>query len=312
MQDGKAPDRPIKLRLDVPTSLDGHSLAKIISVATRCSRKSAGRAVKFGAVRLDGEVSLRPQEPVKAGVLLTVDYVPGMDSPWTPEIIFEDEQMLVLNKPGGVPVYSTRAGGGNSVEQVLAGIASNRWQPRLVHRLDLPVSGLLIVAKTREAARQLSTAFRQDQIEKTYLAVVHTAQELPEVPITVDAPLLWLAGKQRAMVAPDGRPSKTVITAARELPEGKALVSIKLLTGRTHQARCHLAHLGFPVAADKGYGSSITHPTPQIALHAARLTLSVPVMGIAQSWTQIPPAEFWGCAGLPDTPDLAKRLLASD
>lgn len=311
MQDGKAPDRPIKLRLDVPPSMDGHSLAEIISAACRCSRESAESAVAFGAVRLGGAVATQPQAGVKAGTLLTVDYDPDMDTLWTADILFEDKQMLVLNKPGGVPVYATRAGGGNSVEQVLARQASNRYKPRIVHRLDLPVSGILVVAKTRQGANRLSAAFRKGRIEKTYLAVVHMAEELPAMPIVVEEPLSWTPGKKLAQVAPDGRPSKTVISAARKLTGDKALVSIDLLTGRTHQARCHLAHLGYPIAADKRYGGAVNTPIRRIALHAARLKLSVPDLGIAQSWTQIPPDDFWSCAGLPDATELAKELLAS-
>lgn len=301
-------ERPIRLRLDIPAQLHGQPLDRVLALAARVSPARAAQAIAFGAVRVNGAVVTAGNTRMTDGALLSVDYDPSMDQNWTPEILYEDAVFVLVNKPAGVPVQGTRAGTGNSLEEMLRRLAQGKWSPHVVHRLDLPVSGLLLVARSQPAARKLHALFESLEVHKTYLAVVRTGPALPQIPCVVDAPLKWLPSKQKALVAPDGRPSKSILTACEPLGDGKAVVALDLITGRTHQARAHLAHLGLPIAGDTRYGHS-QQRRPRIALHAARLRLQHPETGTEFLRTVLPPDDFWQASGLTPMPSLAEQLL---
>jgi 23S rRNA pseudouridine1911/1915/1917 synthase len=151
----------------------------------------------------------------------------------------------------------------------------------VVHRLDRETSGVTLLARTPEAARALAAAFRDGAPEKTYLAICARAPEPPEG--RLDAPL----GKDprragRRAVRPGGEPAATRYRTLAVGPAGAALVEARPETGRTHQIRAHLAHLGAPLVGDVRYGGPRAvsgFPVPRTMLHARRLALAHPVTG---------------------------------
>jgi 23S rRNA pseudouridine955/2504/2580 synthase len=176
-----------------------------------------------------------------------------------PEILFEDDWLLAVNKPSGLAVH----GGSGIAFGLIEGMRAERPQGRyleLVHRLDRETSGVLLLAKRRPALTALHEGLRQSaqkaqQFEKRYLALVRGAW--PEKLCEVIAPLRKgdAEGKGgQVTVTEEGRFAKTLFRVRERFGERATLVEIRLLTGRTHQARVHAAHAGHPIAGDDKYG----------------------------------------------------------
>ena len=168
-------------------------------------------------------------------------------------ILFEDEQLLILNKPAGMAVH-----GGSGVSQgVIEALRATRPEAHfleLVHRLDRDTSGCLIIAKRRSMLRALHEMMRNGTIEKHYLALVMGQWEGGKR--AVDAPLdrnLLRGGERLVRVARDGKPSRTKLKPVSIFNKA-SLMDISLDTGRTHQIRVHAAHIGHPLAGDQKYG----------------------------------------------------------
>ncbi len=167
------------------------------------------------------------------------------------EILYEDEVMVVVNKPPGLLTIPDRHD--PTIPSLLHGLG--QLQPdglMTVHRLDRPTSGLLVFAKTAEAHRALSQQFEARSVDKIYLALVEgkprLAAGLIEEPI---APHPTKAGKM--MVSVKGKPAKTEYVVAQSFDQA-SLLEVQLHTGRTHQIRLHLAHIGHPLLVDPDYG----------------------------------------------------------
>jgi 23S rRNA pseudouridine955/2504/2580 synthase len=196
-------------------------------------------------------------------------------------IVYEDAAVLVVDKPSGIAVH-----GGSGVSfGAIESLRAARPQAKvleLAHRLDRDTSGLLIVAKKRSALVELHRMLREGEVEKTYLAVVKGVPERPAFEIS--EPLhkhVSASGERRVSVAEGGRPAVTRI----KLVKGKkdfAVLEIRLLTGRTHQIRVHLAHVGHPVLGDDKYGdfelnrSLASRGVKRLFLHARRLAFDHP------------------------------------
>ena len=171
------------------------------------------------------------------------------------EILFEDPSILVIDKNPNVPVSESGRYVRNTLVNLLAELRGCETFP--VHRLDRETSGVLTLAKTKEAARELGEQFGAGTPRKTYHALL--CGELPEGERTVQAPLLRNRGTSevfvRQVVHPEG---KRALTKFRALwrAEGLTFVAVEPLTGRTHQIRCHAEWLGFPVLGDKLYGQT--------------------------------------------------------
>ncbi len=200
------------------------------------------------------------------------------------QILLEDDAVLALDKPAGMAVH-----GGSGVSLgVIEQLRRERPQARfleLVHRLDRETSGVLLIAKKRSALTSLHAQMREGLIEKRYLVLVAGDWRNPRQ--TVRLPLhkyVTESGERRVSVASGGQHSETHFTLQRRF-SGFALLEAELGTGRTHQIRVHLAHLGFPIAGDDKYGDFALNKRlareglKRMFLHAARLRFTHPVSG---------------------------------
>jgi 23S rRNA pseudouridine1911/1915/1917 synthase len=188
----------------------------------------------------------------------------------TPRLAYEDDDVLVVDKPSGLvthPAY--RHPDGTLWDQLVPlFLARGLGSPRLLHRLDRDTSGLLCVPKHLYAHQVLERALRAGRFHKEYLALVHgttPAEGLIEAPLARD-PL----DRRRVCVTALGKPARTSYRVVRRVA-GYSLLRVGLETGRTHQIRVHLAAVGHPVAGDTVYGIPI-HGIPRLFLHAYRLT----------------------------------------
>lgn len=180
----------------------------------------------------------------------------------TPEILYEDEVIIVCRKEAGVPVQTSRAGQGDMVSALKNYRAGKKEEPYigLIHRLDQPVEGVMVFAKTKAAAAQLSAQVSGRQVEKQYLAVLNG------IPTEKSGELNdWLLrdGKTNtSRVVPQGTPGAKAARLSYEVlqteyEKNRALVRIMLHTGRHHQIRVQFAHAGCPVYADTKYGEPL-------------------------------------------------------
>jgi 23S rRNA pseudouridine955/2504/2580 synthase len=198
------------------------------------------------------------------------------------EVAFEDDSLLVIDKPAGTAVH-----GGSGVSfGVIEQLRQARPQARfleLAHRLDRETSGLLVLAKKRAALTRMHDRFREGGISKRYLALVkgrwRNALQHVRLPLFKEADG---DGGRRVTVSPDGKDAHSIVRLVARW-ENFSLVEVELKTGRTHQIRVHLAHLGFPLAGDDRYGDFALNRELQKAglkrmfLHAAHLRFAHPL-----------------------------------
>ena len=222
-------------------------------------------------------------------------------------VLFEDEEMLAVDKPAGLPVQpGNRAELGSLVDLLRRYLPAARgpgdgpapFAPSPVHRLDAATSGVLVAAKTRRAARRLSRAFSGGAVVKTYLAVVDGVPGRRSG--VIDEPLRVEKGRASAAVPdPAGSRAVTRYRLLKELPGGRALLEVTIETGRTHQIRAHMRSIGHPVSGDPVYGQSRSGEgaSPRLSpgrmlLHAWKISLQHPVTGDELEITAPPPPEF--------------------
>ena len=230
------------------------------------TRVHAGDVVRIPPLRLPVEPTTAPQAPAREFVVL-----------------YEDEHLLVVNKPAGVAVH-----GGSGVQHgLIEQLRSARPQApflELVHRLDRETSGVLVIAKSRRALVQMHDDLRQGRWQKRYLALVAGVIDRP---LDLKAPLLRYLlpdGERRVRVDPEGQYAHTVVTPKQQF-DAFTLVECLLKTGRTHQIRVHLASRQCPILGDDKYGSFeqnrqwAREGLRRMFLHAASLRLSHPITG---------------------------------
>jgi 23S rRNA pseudouridine1911/1915/1917 synthase len=267
------------------------------------SRTHAARLIADKRVRADG-VPLRASAQLERGVTVSVEFPPDapprMYSPTTSELrfVYEDEHLAVLDKPAGLVVHPGPGHWDDTLVNALVGRGTPlahgtpEGRPGIVHRLDRDTSGLLIVAKTDLAHRRLARAIERREIRRVYacLAWGHFAKS----PVDIEAPIArHTEDRKRMMVRAGGRHAVTHVRVIARFALVD-LLRVRLGTGRTHQIRVHLAHVGHPVVGDREYafgGSRRVTPSdrraaerlealaPRQSLHAAELAFAHPVSG---------------------------------
>ena len=210
-------------------------------------------------------------------------------------VIREDPAILALNKPPGLSSQGGRAGVNTLDELLWAFARPGHARPRLIHRLDRDTSGVILTARTRPAAGFLGKAMMGRRFSKTYVALVGGAppQALGEVEVALRREEIGREAYMR-VCPPDHADAETALTRYRVLSTGAgaSLLELKPRTGRMHQLRVHLAHLGCPILGDVRYGGALTlggRPVARLMLHAAALQFPHPDGGetrIEAPWPQ--------------------------
>ena len=208
-------------------------------------------------------------------------------------IVHLDEDLAVIEKPAGLVVHSAPSHKGDTLVDLLKGIAGGGEGGRagIVHRLDKNTSGLMLVARNEEAQRELARMVRAREVVREYTALVEG--HLGSRTGTIDAPL----GRdrrqrtRRAVKGAGSREARTHFEVIEALP-GDTLVRARLETGRTHQIRVHFAAIGHPVAGDPEYGSPGRHGLERQFLHASRLGFAHPRTGEAFEFSSELPADL--------------------
>jgi len=287
-------------RLLVPPTAQGVRLDRyLVEAIAPISRKTIKRALDSGQVFVDGRSVVRAGIVLQGGerIELTVDgEAPSFVVPQL-SILWQDENLLAINKPAGMPAHPTVSGRPNALDLVSALFAENvgMTRPILLHRLDADTTGLLLFSLTRVANLSLSRQFSEHRIEKTYLALVSGT---PPEHFSVSNHLKAGVRGRTVAVASGGLAAQTDFTTLA-CRDGVALVVARPRTGRTHQIRVHLAGLGFPLLGDILYGgmavlSLVTGsiPLPRHLLHALSLSMIHPHSGQRQTLSAPLPADF--------------------
>lgn len=279
-----------KARLDVIAAEMGES-----------SRSQAAKWIEQGLCRVNEIVRSKPGYGVAPGdnVELTVPdpvalTVEKEDIPL--EILYEDEDVAVVNKPCGMVVHPAPGNETGTLVNALlyamddlSGIGGVK-RPGIVHRLDKDTSGLLMIAKNDQAHESLSGQLRERTMDKRYLAVVEG--EMKEPSGQIEKPIARSKKDRKKMaIDPEGRYALTEWTLKENL-RGAALLEVHILTGRTHQIRVHMQSIHHPVAGDPIYGAKNGVKAPRLMLHAWRLSFTHPRTGERLSFCAEPPEAF--------------------
>lgn len=305
---------------------DGERLDKFLHISLpQTSRSRFKDLIKQGAVTLKGRTITEPKHRIKPGDVITVNIPPAM--PAIPEgedipldVVFEDDHLIVINKQAGLVVHPAAGNWTgtlvnaliNHCADSLSGIGGVK-RPGIVHRLDKDTSGLMVVAKTDMAHNALAAQFaahgRDGKLERSYLALVWGKPALRKGRIHTLIARKLTDRKKMAVIKSRGKQAITHYNVISSHPaEGKtifSLVKCRLETGRTHQIRVHMTHLGHPVLNDSTYGAGFITSARNLseeaqtalakisrqALHAAVLGFEHPETGEPMHFeTPMPPA----------------------
>jgi 23S rRNA pseudouridine1911/1915/1917 synthase len=296
--------------LELPQSAAGMRLDQALAVVLpQYSRAQVQRWIRAGAVLAHGQ-PVRARDRVQGGEQLTVEAEFAADDSVAPErlpleILHEDAAMLVLNKPSGLVVHPGAGNREHTLQNaLLAHDPALARVPRagLVHRLDKDTSGVLVVARTPEVHTRLVAALAARAVSREYLAL---CVGTPTGGGRIDEPIgRHRSARTRMAVRSDGREAVTHFRLEERF-RAHTLLRVQLETGRTHQIRVHLAHIGFPIVGDPLYGGRMRQLAAAAAelqaalqsfrrqaLHAHRLRLEHPVSGRMRSFEAPPPADL--------------------
>ena len=280
MDDSPRPPRPVG---PVAGDQAGTRLDKWLAGAVAdLSRERLKTLIKQGRVRADGETITDPSYGVKPGQTFDVD-VPEPISPIPkPQeiplvIAYEDEAVIVVNKPAGLVVHPAPGNPDNTLVNALihhcgnslSGIGGVR-RPGIVHRLDKDTSGLMIAAKTDAAHQALAADFAARRIDRTYLALVWGVPTPSAGKIEGNIGRSPKNRRKMAIVSRGGREALTRYKVQERFGDAVSLVQCKLATGRTHQIRVHMTHIGHPIVGDATYGRAPARKLRSLPMDAAQ------------------------------------------
>ncbi|MFV0258437.1 MAG: RluA family pseudouridine synthase [Acidimicrobiales bacterium] len=304
-----------RLEESVPEALDGERVDRVVALVAAVSRREATALIETAAVLLNDRPAVKGSQRVAAGDRLQVTHLvrderPRADAAVPLPVVYADDTVLIVDKPAGLVVHP---GAGNPDGTLVAAVLArypavadvgDPARPGIVHRLDKGTSGLLMVALTDRAHRDLSRQLRARTVERRYRTLVAGIVEADSG--TVDAPLGRSPANPatRAVVA-DGKPARTTYRVVRrgEIAGVGPITELtcRLETGRTHQIRAHLQAIGHPVVGDPVYGGpelgSAAPPLDRPFLHAERLGFRHPRHGDAVAWDSRLPADLAAVAG---------------
>ena len=299
-----------KLSARIPPELAGQRLDQALATLfADITRSHLQQWIKGGHVRLNDRLPLK-RDKVKEGDAVEIRVPAAAETGWKAqaiplEIVYEDDDILVVNKPPGLVVHP---GAGNAEGTLLNALLNHAptlaTLPRagIVHRLDKNTSGLLVVAKTETARQNLIEQLQERTVEREYLAIVNGVMISGG---TVDEPIgRHRADRTRMAVSSQGRPAISHYRVVKKY-RAHTLVQVKLESGRTHQIRVHMAHVHYPVVGDPVYGGrlrvprdcserlrNLLHDFKRQALHALKLALIHPVTGKRIQWVSSVPEDM--------------------
>ncbi|MBE7927265.1 MULTISPECIES: 23S rRNA pseudouridine(1911/1915/1917) synthase RluD [Pseudomonadaceae] len=304
------PTQAIQLRAEVSLDLGGQRLDQVAAqLFPEHSRSRLAAWIKDGSLTVDG-ATLRPRDIVHAGAVLALSAEQEAQGEWVAEdipldIVFEDEHILVLNKPAGLVVHPAAGhASGTLLNALLHHVPELINVPRagIVHRLDKDTTGLMVVAKTLQAQTRLVEQLQARTVSRIYEAIVIG---MIITGGTIDAPIGRHGQHRQRMAVVDG--GKAAVSHYRVLERFRSHthVRVKLETGRTHQIRVHMTHLGYPLVGDPLYSGRFRIPPaasptlvqslkefPRQALHARFLELDHPLSGERMKWESPLPDDF--------------------
>lgn len=303
-------DQLIQLTAEVPSDLGGQRLDQVAAqLFDEYSRSRLTAWIKEGRLTVDNAV-LRPKDVVHGGAMLSLQAEQEAQGEWVAQdiplsIVFEDEHILVIDKPAGLVVHPAAGhADGTLLNALLHHVPDIVNVPRagIVHRLDKDTTGLMVVAKTLQAQTKLVDQLQKRTVSRIYecicIGVITSGA-------TIDAPIGRSSANRQRMAVIDG--GKPAVTHYRVLERFRSHthVRVKLETGRTHQIRVHMTHAGYPLVGDPLYAGRFRIPPaasptlvqtlkefPRQALHARFLELEHPATGQRMKWTSPLPEDL--------------------